>query len=86
VTLGSIQPLTAMSTSGISWLGVGGGGSGGESGPVRRADDINHPHVSIAWKLWEPPIQALNGTALPFTFMAYCLNKFGYFQDHKLHI
>ena len=30
-----------------------------------RAEDMNHPHVPIVWKLWEPPIQTCNGTALP---------------------
>ena len=36
MALGSIQPLKEMSTSNISW---------GERGPVRRADNLNHPHV-----------------------------------------
>jgi hypothetical protein len=83
MALGLTQPLTAVSTSDISWPGLGLGGGGA----VRRAEDINHPHVPIVWKLWEAPIQACNnGTALPFTFVAYCLNNCGYFQDYKLHI
>ena len=64
MALGSNQPLTEMSTRGISW---------GKKRPVLKADNLStilcRCHESRNLNFLEPsgPLQAYNGTALPFT-------------------
>ena len=63
MALGSIQPLKEMSTRNISW---------GERGPVRKADNLNHPHVPNVSKSesllsWNP--QGLSRSVLGLLYL-----------------
>jgi hypothetical protein len=72
MALGSTQPLTEISTRNISW-----GGGGGVNAAGAYGCQPYHLHVPIVLKsgslnLLESsgPVQACNGTALPFYLTA----------------
>jgi len=72
MVLGSTQPLTEMSTRSISW---------GQRRPVRKADNLP-PSCAVVTKsenlkVLEPsgPVQACNGTALPFLLKGTAVRK-----------
>jgi len=82
MALGSTQPITEMSTRRISW---------GQMRPVRKADNLTTflclVMTSGNLNFLEPsgPLQACNGTALPYLFIyflpSYLLNLTNYLLE-----
>jgi hypothetical protein len=65
MALRPIQPLKEMSTRNISW---------GERGPVRGADNLNHPHLPTVSKYgslpsWNPQGLSRSVQGLPYLYL-----------------